>query len=85
VFRFGEDSHQRHLEGADGERAASSAASWPAASFALDIDTADDLAALREVVSNRADRAVAERTAAWVATQDTGAPLPKFVIHRSTL
>ncbi len=71
VFRFGEDSHRRHLEGAHGERAVSSAVSWPAASFALDIDTPDDLAALRQAVSNRPVGAIAERTAAWVGTQDT--------------
>jgi 2-phospho-L-lactate guanylyltransferase len=65
VFLFGEDSFRRHLEPKHQHRVVP----WPAASFALDIDTPQDLAALREAVSNRTAGPIAERTMAWIKAQ----------------
>lgn len=65
AFLFGDDSFRRHLEPKHQHRVVQ----WSAASFALDIDTPQDLAALREAVSNQAAGPVAERTAAWIKAQ----------------
>ena len=65
IFLFGEDSFRRHLEPKHQHRVVP----WPATSFALDIDTPQDLAALREAVSNRSARPIAEKTMAWIKAQ----------------
>jgi 2-phospho-L-lactate guanylyltransferase len=65
AFHFGEGSFRRHLELVRDDHVVP----WPAASFALDIDTPEDLAALREAVSNRTAGPIAERTAAWIKAQ----------------
>jgi 2-phospho-L-lactate guanylyltransferase len=65
VFQFGEGSFLRHLERKRPHRVVP----WPAASLALDIDTPEDLAALRKAVSNRTDGSIAERTVAWIKAQ----------------
>lgn len=65
VFLFGEDSFRRHLERKHQHRVVP----WQATSFALDIDTPEDLAVLRKAVSNRTTGPIAVRTTAWIKDQ----------------